>query len=91
MALPSIPPWMSVYSSAGVGFVHRVAATLKVMDGESNYKDFTRVVRSIMPRMKWKALEYVISLLLCLLLLMVGNFWRKDEALHLWTLRSAPL
>ncbi len=65
---------MSVYSSAEVGCVHRVVATLKVMDGESNYKDFTHVVRSIMPRMQWKALEYVISLLLCLLLLMVGNF-----------------
>jgi hypothetical protein len=65
---------MSVYSSAEVGCVHRVVATLKVMDGESNYKDFTHVVRSIMPRMQWKALEYVISLLLCLLLFKVGNF-----------------
>lgn len=57
MALPAIPPWMAIYSSADMGCMHRMVATLKVMDGEASYKDFTHVVRSIMPKMQWKALE----------------------------------
>lgn len=59
--LKSIPPWMSIYSSAKNGYVHRIRATLKVKDAELHYEDFLKGLLSIVPKMLRKSLGYVFS------------------------------
>jgi hypothetical protein len=60
ITLRSIPPWMSHYSSANNGCVHRIQATVKVKDSQSNFEGFTREVCSIIPKTQWKSLKKVL-------------------------------
>jgi hypothetical protein len=61
MLLTSIPPWMSIYSNANTGCVHRIAATMKVRASQSHYEDFTRNLRSTLSAMQCRYLEKVFS------------------------------
>jgi hypothetical protein len=55
---------MSIYSSAQAGCVHRIIVTLKVKDSQSNFENFTRILRSIISEMQWNGLEYFFSFLI---------------------------
>jgi len=71
VSLTSIPPFFSTYSSARTGCVHRIVVTLKVKDSQSNYEDFTGLLRSIISKSQWKSFENVFSSFMCFVLLMV--------------------
>ena len=61
ITLRSIPPWMSPYSSANNGCVHRIQATAKVKDSQSSYEGFIRALRSVISKMQLKSLKKVLS------------------------------
>lgn len=90
LTLRSIPPWMSIYSSADNGCLHRMVATLKVKDSQSNYEGFTRSLLSIIPKPLWNSLEKVFFCLSSSVLSNDSKFCRKDEAFSLWNERCAP-
>lgn len=78
---------MNIYSSAQTGCVHRILATLKVKDSESNYTDFIRAFCGTVTEMQCNALEYVFCHLLCRLSLTFTNLDRNEKALVLWNER----
>jgi hypothetical protein len=89
ITLRSIPPWMSMYSTAATGCIHRIVVTLKVEDSESNYDGFIKELCSIILKTQWNNFKYVKSYFFCLLLMSVQNFIRKESALDLWKERCS--
>jgi hypothetical protein len=64
MTLKSIPTWLSPYSAAAAGCVHRIFATMKLNESESNYEDFTKYVGSLLSALQFNSLEWVFFCLL---------------------------
>ena len=82
ITLRSIPPWMSIYSPAKAGCVHRIVATLKVKDSQSNYDNFTLALRSVIGYFKDAMEPFGVSIFffLRLVLLIDSKFLQERES-----------
>ena len=59
MSLPSVPPWILEYSTAGKFCLHRILATMKVRGSQSQYENFTNHLRKSLTAMQCHSLEKV--------------------------------
>jgi hypothetical protein len=59
MLLPSVPPWILAYLTAGTSGLYRITATMKVRGSQSRYENFTGDLRKSLTEMQCHSLEQV--------------------------------
>jgi hypothetical protein len=57
--LPSIPPWLLVYSTRNMSFLHRITVLMKIKGSQSEYQNFTGTILATLTPMQHQSLEKV--------------------------------